>query len=87
MKKKYQSDPYMNFISHPEISFWVPILTSVVTITLSYGTLMTRVSVLENKMDTMIAGQSIILEKYTSVESRYGQLSNKITRLETLLGQ
>lgn len=82
-----QKDNYKSFISHPEISFWVPIIVSVVTITISYGALMTRVSVLENKMDTMIAGQSIILEKYSSVESRYGILSNKVTRLETILGQ
>lgn len=82
-----QKDTYKSFISHPEINFWVPIIISFVTVTLSYGALMTRVSVLENKMDTMIAGQSIILEKYSSVESRYGILSNKVTRLETILGQ
>lgn len=82
-----QKESYKSFISHPEISFWVPIIVSVVTITISYGALMTRVSVLENKMDTMIINQQAILAKYSDVETRYGVLTNKVTKLETILGQ
>ena len=82
MKKQ---NTYNSFISHPEISFWVPIIVSVITVTVSYGALITRVSILENKMDTMIANQNQIFEKYSAVETRYGQLSNKLTRLETIL--
>ena len=83
-------DSYTSFISKPEISFWVPILVSVITISLSYGVLMSRVAVLENKVDTLSVefhNLSVSLtERYNSEETRYGQLSIRITRIETLEG-
>ena len=51
--------------------------------TLTYGLLMTRVAVLENKVDTLIIAQERMLIKYSEVETRYGTLSLQVARLET----
>jgi hypothetical protein len=69
-----------------EVNNWIPIIASVMTITLSYGVLMTRISILETKIDTLLNDQKIILTKYSDVESRYGMLSLKVRNLETIAG-
>lgn len=76
------NNSYQSLISKPEINFWVPIVVSVVTITLSYGLLLSRVSVLENKVDTLLANQERMLTKYDNVEKRYGELSISVAKLQ-----
>lgn len=60
----------------------VPIVTSAVLIALSFGTLMTRVAVLETKIDTLLAQNEKMLAKYSDVERRYGELSIKVAKIE-----
>ena len=60
------------------------VLGVVVSAVIAYGVLYTKVSVLETKVDNLISLNQSILEKYSGVESRYGQLSLKVNALETL---
>jgi len=72
----------------------VPLVASAVMIASSFFLLQTQVKLLaqkqdidskqqNEKMDILIAQQQRILEKYESIESRYGTLSLKVNTLET----
>ena len=61
------------------------VLSVVVSAVVAYGVLYTKVSVLENKVDNLIALNETILTKYTGVEQRYGQLSLKVQALESTI--
>ena len=60
----------------------VPIVTSATLVALSFGALMTRVAVLENKVDMLLAQNERILAKYTNIEERYSALAIKVAQLE-----
>ena len=68
----------------------VPIVTSLVTTTVvvagTFFSLKGDVRVLSERVDTLIKQQEAILQKYASVEARYGELALKVGRLETLEG-
>ena len=66
-----------------QINNIITLIGSAVMMTLTYGLLMTRVAVLENKVDTLIIAQERMLIKYSEVETRYGTLSLQVARLET----
>jgi len=59
-----------------------PIVVTFISLTISYGVLMTRVSVLETKMDIVIEQQKQVLAKFHDVETRYGELALKVNSLE-----
>ena len=61
-----------------------PIVVSFVSLALSYGVLLARISVLEAKIEIVIANQEKSLAKFHDVETRYGELALKVERLETL---
>ena len=81
---------YKEIISRPEVSFWVPIVFSAVTMTLSFGALMTRVALIEQKQDTQIALTKELVEqnniRMTDILSRVGTLALKVNTLETRAG-
>ncbi len=90
MKKQ---DPYMNFISKPEISFWVPIVSSAVVIAMSWLNLSNRVDLLTQKMDLIIKNQEQTLTlmqakdadltiKYEQMQKQWGELSQRVTKVE-----
>ena len=58
------------------------IVVTFISLTISYGVLMTRVSVLETKMDIVIEQQKQVLAKFHDVETRYGELALKVNSLE-----
>lgn len=87
------SDAYMNLISKPEISFWVPIVTSAVVISMSWLNLSTRIDLLAQKMDLVIQNQQITIThmqekdvelevKYAAMQKQWGELSQRVTRIE-----
>lgn len=82
MKKDCPS-PYREFIEKPEISFWMPIIFTAVSITISFMALSSKVELLTQKMETVIANQEQILNKYENVQVRLGTAENKITYLDT----
>ncbi len=90
MKKQ---DPYINFISKPEISFWVPLVSSAVVISMSWFNLSTRVDLLTQKMDLILQQQTNTLTlmqktdndldtKYAQMQKQWGELSQRVTRIE-----
>jgi len=64
----------------------VPIVLIVVSSLLGYGVTLTRIAVLENKIDYMTRQQDIVLQTLTSVEGRYGRLAVQVGRVEERLG-
>lgn len=88
-----QEDPYRSFISKPEISFWVPIVSSAVVIAMSWLNLSNRVDLLTQKMDLIIQQQTNTLtlmqakdldleSKYSIMQKQWGELSQRVTRIE-----
>ena len=73
-------------IEWSELKNWWPIMAGIVAIVLTYGILLTRVTVLESKVDLLLASQEKLLQKYSNVETRYGDLTLKVRNLETLQG-
>ena len=67
-----------------EVNNIIPIVGCAVTIAITYGLLMTRVAVMENKIDTLLANQDRLMAKYSDVESRYGTLTLKVRELEII---
>ncbi len=66
----------------------LPIVTSAVMIALSFAALNTRLTVVENKLDTVIASQQelskVLAAKLYDIETRYGNLTLKVQALETM---
>lgn len=86
---------YQQLISKPEISFWVPIVTSAVMIALSFGALLTKIALLNKGQETIIAQNEELLKnfkeqkiadelRYTNLASRVGTNSTRLTALETI---
>ena len=83
MPNKKCDSPYIEFISKPEINFWLPILFTVVSIVMSFMVLTNKVDLLTQKMDTIIANQDVLLQKYEGVQARLGTAERDITLLST----
>ena len=77
-------DKYKDFISKPEINFWTPILFTVITMAVSWFSLSTKVELLTQRVDLLIEQQSQLITKYRDVEIRWGEVANRVTRLETI---
>jgi hypothetical protein len=60
MKKDCPS-AYQEFIGKPEVNFWVPIIFTAVSITISFMALSNQVALQNQKLDTVIANQQQIL--------------------------
>lgn len=86
---------YQQLISKPEISFWVPIVTSAVMIALSFGALLTKIALLNKGQETIIAQNEELLKnfkeqkiadelRYTNLASLVGTNSTRLTALETI---
>ncbi len=73
-------------ISWFQVNNLIPIVTSAVMIALSFAALNTRLSVVENKLDTIIASQNkmeqTISVKLYDIETRYGNLSLDVKKLD-----
>ena len=82
-----QTDKNQDQITWFTINNIVPIIASAVMIASSFFLLQTRIALLEQKMDTLIANQERMLQKYEGLETRYGNLSLKVNTLETRGGK
>lgn len=80
---KKQISSYQQFIAKPEISFWTPIIFTAVTITISFMTLTNQVALQNQKLDTLIANQDNIIDKYEEVQVRLGTDEREISILKT----
>ncbi len=88
---------YKELISRPEISFWVPIVTSAVIIAGSWFTLSSRIDLLSQKLDILLSNQEKVLlvmqakdnelqglenTHYNQMQKQWGELSQRVTRIE-----
>ena len=67
-----QTDRYKELISKPEISFWVPIVTSAVAIAGSFLLLKSDVRDIKTNQVTMLKNQETQYEMWIKIEGRLG---------------
>ncbi len=79
-----------SFVSKPEISFWLPLfgsfLTIMATVMATFFNLSGRVDLINQKLDTVAEQQKEILTRYSGIETRYGILALQVQKLETTVG-
>lgn len=73
----------LNPITWLEVNNIVPIIVTIIGTILSFTAWTTRVSILETKLDLVLQKQDELITKYSSVETRYGQLSIAVAELKT----
>jgi len=82
-----------SFLTRPEIQFWISIITPLIIIAISWANLSGRVDLLSQKMDLLLENQSKVITamqqtdvdlaiKYSEMQKEWGQLSQRVTRLE-----
>jgi len=64
----------------------VPIVTSAVMITISWMTLITRIELLNQKIDYLVKNQEEYFQRNKEVQVRLGDHGLRISRLEVLQG-
>ncbi len=85
--KKITNGDYSWIIHHNAIPLLFSVISTAITITLSYASLDRRLALLEQKVDVVIEQQKLMLTKYSDVETRYGVIALKVERLETIAGK
>lgn len=78
-----QKTGFSEMISKPEVNFWVPIIFTAVSIAISFMALSNQVSLQNQKLDTLIAGQNSIIEKYEAMEIKINLDERDITTLKS----
>lgn len=73
----------MKNVTWREIKDWWPILLAVVAITSAFFSVSVRLAVVEQGITDIKEAQAQILNKYVSVEGRYGNLALKVQAAET----
>ncbi len=84
---KNSNGNYNWLFTHNAIPVIFSLISTAITIALSYASLDRRLALLEQKVDTVIEQQKLLLVKYSEVETRYGILALKIERLETIVSK
>ena len=77
---------YKDIISKPELNFWIPIIFTAVTITLSWGSVLNKIALLDQKVGQLVEQNQMLIQKYGDVERRWGDVSQRVTILETRAG-
>ena len=67
-----------------QVNNWVPIIISIVTLSCTFGAVLTRLALIEQKQDTIAQQQKTMIDLFKNTENRYGELALKVKRLETL---
>lgn len=82
-----------SFLSRPEIQFWISIITPLIIVAVSWANLSGRVDLLSQKMDLLLENQNKVITsmqatdidlaiKYSELRKEWGELSQRVTRLE-----
>jgi len=72
-EKKNNMTPYKELLGKEEIKFWIPIITTAVTITISYMLLSNKIDLLSQKIDTLA-------EKVITSEVRVNRLADAVNQ-------
>ena len=78
------NNSYVKFISKPEISFWVPIVTSAVALSMSWMNISSRIDLLSQRVESLIEQNKVLITKYSDVERRYGEMALGLQRLYSM---
>ena len=76
---------YEKVITKPELSFWIPIIISVISIVISFMALSTKVDLLTQKQDMILVQLTQQSKSFESVELMVMNNSLRVTVLETLI--
>lgn len=82
-----------NFLSRPEIQFWISVITPMIVIAISWSNLSGRVDLLSQKMDILLENQSKVITnmqaididlaiKHSDLQKQFSEISQRVTRLE-----
>ena len=82
-----------SFLSLPIIQFSIYVITLIVAVSLSWANLSGRVDLLSQKMDLILTNQNTMIAsmqqtdvdlsiKYSDMQRQWGELSQRVTRLE-----
>jgi len=80
---KCKTSQFDQFIAKPEINFWIPIIFTAVSITMSFMVLSTKVELNNQKLDQVIANQEQLLDRYDNIANRINTAERDITLLST----
>ena len=83
---KKEVTPYKEFISKPEFSFWIPIVFTAVSITISFMSLSNQIALNNQKLDQVIANQVDIKDSYSKLQPRIGTLERLVSVLNVKEG-
>ncbi len=72
-----------NPITWFQVNNVIPIVTSIILMVIAFGALKSDVTLLNQKMDFVIAQQEKILVKYDDLERRYGNLALEVNKIST----
>ena len=64
----------------------LPLIGSIITITISWMSLSNKIDLLTQRVETLIESQKTIIVKYEDVQKRLGVDELKIAQLEVILG-
>jgi|GEM_PF-5059998 len=73
------------FISFLSLNNWIPLIAMAVSIALTFGATITRIALLEQKLDTIQTQQTEIITLLKDNQNENKQLSLKVNTLETLI--
>jgi hypothetical protein len=68
------------------VNNWVPIIVMVVTVAVTFGATLTRLALIEQKVEYIADSQSEMLDIFKDVEHRYGLLALDVERLKVSHG-
>ena len=74
--------PYQQFLSKPEISFWVPMIFTAVSIVTSFLLLANKVDLLTERVNLLLNNQNSIVSDYKGVQVRLDTAEKDITALQ-----
>lgn len=74
---------YQQFIAKPEISFWVPIISSAVMLAISFMALSNKVDLANQNIAQVLEQQKTLIAKYEAVQVRLGTAENKLSVIES----
>jgi hypothetical protein len=75
---------YQEFLSKPEISFWVPIITSIVLISATFFALSTEVQISNVKLDNLLTLVQDIKDERKGESQLSMQVQSHVCKLDTI---
>lgn len=69
-----------------QVNNWVPIISSTIMIALAFGAILTRLAVIEERLGELSKDQTVMIDLFKSVETRYGEVALDVKELQVIGG-